>query len=195
MLKFYNLLIKNHKVYKVCTSISFVVLGVSLLPNLNNLQLPLAIVGITGILFFENKSRNTKENIKDSYLNIEDLFKKYLNSQELKEFRELKYSELKEKNISKRDYLLLNKEGIQLILNLIKDECNSEFNVDVIAYKNDMNHIFELLNSGVKDNILTRDDVRNLEKKWKSDLQVLKNQYSKTELEIDLNYLQGLIHK
>lgn len=188
-------MIKNQKVYKVCTSISFVVLGISVIPSFNEFKFPLAIIGVTGILLFENKNRNTKECLKESYSSIEDIFKKYLNTEELQEYRENRLKELEEKTISKRYYLTLNKEEIQLILNLIKNECSSESNIDVIAYKNDVNYIFENLNKCKNLGVLTKDDVRHLEKKWQSDLQVLRNQYIKTELEIDLNYLQGIINK
>lgn len=183
---------KHRRFYKFCTSTSFVILGASLLPSFSNHKFTIAIIGVAGILFFENKNRTTQESIFNRSSCIEESFKKYLNSIELKDFRELKLNDLEKNCTSKRDYLTLIKEELQLILSLIKDECENESKVDVITYKNDVQHIFEILNNGVDRNLITKEDFKSIERKWSSDLQVLCNQYTKTELEIDLKYLQGI---
>lgn len=187
-----NKMKKHHRLYKFCTTCSFVILGTSLIPQLSNERFTLAIVGVAGILFFENKIRNIKDSLNNSNLYLEDNFKKYLNSTELIEFREIRLNDLELNSVTKRDYLILIKEELQLILNLIKAECENESKIDVIIYKNDVEHIFKILNTALEHNLITREDFKTFEKKWSSDVQALCNQYSKTELEIDLKYLQSI---
>ena len=184
-------ILKHHRIYKFCILVSFLVLISSLIPYLSNLKFIVAIIGVVGILYFENKSRILKErlnNINDVYL--ESILKKYLNSSELKEFREDMLNELELNSLQKRDYLIMIKEELRLIYNLVKSECENDLKIDIITYKNDVKHIFEMLSKGVERGILSKDEYKSLEKKWFSDMQILCNQYVKTELEIDLNYLQ-----
>lgn len=187
-----NKMTKKYKSYKIFTYASFVIIGASLIPYLNNQKFPIAIIGFTSILFFENKSRNAKEFLQERKNFFQDDFKKYLNSPELNQFRELKLQNLKDENMTKREYISLVKEELHLIYSLIKDECESESCVDIIAYKNDVENIFKILNSALDFNLINKEDLRYIKKKWTSDIQVLCNQYSRTELEIDLKYLQGL---
>lgn len=183
-------MLKHHRIYKFCTSTSFIILGASLIPSLANDRFTVAIIGVAGILFFENKVRNIKDFLQDEKNHIEEKFKKYLNSVELIEFRQNKLNELELNSITKRDYLILIKEELQLIFNLIKSECENESKIDIITYKNDVEHIFEILNVALENNLINKEDLKSIKKKWSSDIQSLCNQYIKTELEIDLKYLQ-----
>lgn len=183
-------MLKHHRIYKFCVSTSFVILGASLIPSLSNDKFTIAITGVAGILFFENKMRNIKDFLHDDKNCIEENFKKYLNSAELIEFRQNKLNELELNSITKRDYLILIKEELQLIYNLIKSECENESKIDIITYKNDVEHIFETLNFALDNNLINKEDLKAIKKKWSSDIQSLCNQYVKTELEIDLKYLQ-----
>lgn len=185
-----NKMLKHHRAYKFCTSTSFVILIASLIPSLANDRFTIAIVGVTGILFFENKARNIKDFLDDDKKCIEEKFKKYLNSEELSKFRQSKFNELELSSITKRDYLTLVKEELQLIFNLIKSECENESKIDIITYKNDVEHIFEILKIALDNNLINKEDLKSIKKKWSSDIQSLCNQYIKTELEIDLKYLQ-----
>ena len=187
-----NKMMKRHRIYKFCTSISFVILGASLIPSLANDRFTIAIVGVAGILFFENKIRNTKDFLHNDKNSIEENFKKYLNSSELIEYRERRFENLQSDFITKRDYLILVKEELHLIFNLIKSECESESNIDIITYKNDVEHIFEILKKAFDEDLINREDLKTIKKKWSSDIQSLCNQYIKTGLEIDLKYLQCL---
>lgn len=185
-----NKMLKHHRIYKFCTSTSFIILGASLIPSLSNEKFTIAIIGVTGILFFENRTRVTQDFLSDNKSRIEEQFKKCLGSQELIEFRKNKLNELEIKIITKRDYLTLVKEELQLIFSLIKSECENESKIDIITYKNDVEHIFEILRVALDSNLINEEDFKNFRKKWFSDIQSLCNQYIKTELEIDLKYLQ-----
>lgn len=185
-----NKMLKHHCIYKFCTSTSFVILGASLIPSLANNRFTIATIGVAGILFFENKTRNIRDFLQDNKNRIEEKFKKYLNSVELIEFRQKKLNELELNSITKRDYLILIKEELQLIFNLIKSECENESKIDIITYKNDVEHIFEILKVALENNLINKEDLKSIKKKWSSDIQSLCNQYIKTELEIDLKYLQ-----
>lgn len=186
-----NKRLKYSRLYKCCIPASFATLGASLIPQFSDNKFTIAIIGIAGILFFETKVRNIKELLHDSN-DLEDIFKKYLNSTELIEFRKFKLNELECKSLTRRDYLILVKEELQLIFNLIKAECENDSRVDVVTYKNDVKNVFEILSIALDKNLITKEDFKVLEKKWLSDIQVLCNQYNKTELEIDLKYLQRL---
>lgn len=185
-----NKMLKHHRIYKFCTSTSFIILGSSLIPSLSNYRFTIAIIGVAGILFFENKTRTTKDSLYIDKTQIEENFKKCLNSQELVKFRQDKLNDLKSNVITKRDYLTLVKEELQLIFNLIKCECENESKVDIITYKNDVENIFEVLKVALDNNLINEEDFKSFKKKWFSDIQSLCNQYIKTELEIDLKYLQ-----
>lgn len=187
---FTNKMLKHHRIYKFLASISFVVLGISLVPFFHNQRFTIAIIGILGILFFENRIRNIKEFLNNDKNSLEKKFKNYLNSVELTEYREKIYKELEIGSITKRDYLSIIKEELQLIYHLIKDECEVELNIDIITYKNDVEHIFKMLNSCLDSNLINKEDFNQLKKRWVSDIQILCNQYVKTEFEIDLKYLQ-----
>lgn len=187
-----NKSLKYSKAYKVCTSISFVVLGTSLIPSLSDERFMISVAGIAGILFFENKSRNITNYVKEMSDSFEENFKKYLGTEELINFRKKLLGDLKSNSLTKRDYLTILREELQLIFSLIKYECENEFKVDIITYKNSIEDVFNILRVSLDEGFISKEDFKSLERKWHSDMQYICNQYDRTELEVDLKYLQRI---
>lgn len=186
---------KSYKIYNFFKYVSFLILLSSLIPLFSNVRMIIAVIGIIGVLFFEDKIKNAEDYINQINDIVNIKYKDYLNSMEMAEFRIKNLNDLKLNNISKEDYIKLINEELELIYNLIKKESFNESKVSLSLYKNDVEHIFEMVNIASKGNFLTLEDVRKIKKKWNLNIHSLSNLYSKTELEDDLKYLQRIIEK
>ena len=186
---------KYSKIHKFFYSTSVIVMMSSMIPDLYRENVTVAVIGVTGILFFDSKIRKNKDSLNEQYNSFDKYYKKYLNSTELAEFRIKSLNNLKSNNLIKRDYLILIQEELQLIHSLIKQECENDLNIGLLTYKNDIVHIFDILNVGLESGLLNKEDIRAIKKKWNSSIQYLYNQYSNTDMEMDLKYLQSLSHK
>ena len=186
---------KSCKVFKFFKGTSFVVLVSSLVPHLSSMQIPVAIIGITGVLFFDNKIRNVNallENREDIFI---EGYKKQLNSMELADFRIKNLNDLKKDESLKKEYISLVDEELQLIFEIIKDECISDLKVNISTYKNDIEHINEMINIAVSGSFISKEDAKTIKKKWLINMQSLYNIYLKTDIEEDLKYLQVFMTK
>ena len=186
---------KSCKVFKFFKGTSFVVLVSSLVPHLSSIQIPVAIIGITGVLFFDNKIRNVNallENREDIFI---EGYKKQLNSMELADFRIKNLNDLKKDESLKKEYISLVDEELQLIFEIIKDECISDLKVNISTYKNDIEHINEMINIAVSGSFISKEDAKTIKKKWLINMQSLYNTYLKTDIEEDLKYLQVFMTK
>lgn len=186
-------MLKHHHICKIFTSVFFLILISSLVPFFESYRFNIAIVGIIGILFFQNRVKNIKDFLINDKNSIVEKFKNNLNTLELRTYRENKFNQLQSNSINKRTYLSLVKEELQLIQFLIKSECESESNIDIITYKSDIEHIFKTLHLALDSNLINIEDFNYVKKIWVSDIQTLCNQYAKTVVEIDLKYLQCII--
>lgn len=190
-----NKSVKSCKVFKFFKSTSFIILVSSLVPHLSSMQMPVAIIGITGVLFFDSKIKNI------NYLlnNKDDIFiegyKKQLNSMELADFRIKNLNDLNKDASLKKEYINLIDEELQLIFQIIKDECISDLKVNISTYKNDIEHINEMINIAVSESFISKEDAKVIKKKWFTNMQSLHNLYLKTDIEEDLKYLQVYMTK
>ena len=182
--------IKIAKIYKLLKCSSFLILISSLIPQLSDIKTLLSVVGVSGVLFFDDKILKSREllNKKDNLIN--QGYRNQLNSMEIAEFRINNLNDLKLNKISKEDYITLIEEELELIYFLIKDDCYRELKVNLNVYKNDIEHINEIINIALSGNFITKEEVKLINKKWKFNMQSLCNHYSKTDLEDDLKYLQ-----
>ena len=90
---------------------------------------------------------------------------------------------------SKIEYLDIVKEDVLLHFSLVKKDCSEEMSIDVVNYKSSIEKLFVSAYDAANKGYLDVEEVQSIEKKWSSDLQVLCNQYAKTDLEVEIKYL------
>ena len=187
--------LKFYKIHKFFKHISFLILLSSLIPLFSNIQMILAIIGVIGVLFFDEKMTNIKSYLSEIDTIVNSRYKEYLNSMEMAEFRIKNLDDLKMNSISREEYVKMIEEELQLIFLIIKEECFDESKVSLSLYKNDVEHIFEIVNIALEGKFLNVENVKKIKKKWSLNIQSLSNLYLKTELEDDLKYLQRITEK
>lgn len=185
-----NKSVKSCKVFKFFKGASFIVLMSSLVPHLSSMQMPVAIIGISGVLFFDSKIKNINSLLNNRNDIFIEGYKKQLNSMELADFRINNLNNLKEDASLKKEYIDSINEELQLIFEIIKDECVSDLKVNISTYKNDIEHINEMINISVGGSFISKEEAKAIKKKWFINMQSLNNVYLKTDMEEDLKYLQ-----
>ena len=180
---------KKIKTIKVSLGLSYGMLLSSLVVSNSELGFTLIVASLVLILYFKDKINSYKILISQNKESFEDIIKQYIDSNILKDFRKIQLSKLQESKLSKIEYLSIVKEEINLLSSLIKRECNEDNNINIIIYKNSIQNILDLLKDGVNNKLIEKDELEFIRRKWFSDLQVLCNQYSKTDIEVELKYL------
>lgn len=141
------------------------------------------------IFYFQNKVKRCLDMVSQDNESIELSVKPYINSNVLDEFRALQVEKLTHGNISKIEYLDMLKEDVLLHFSLVKKDCAEGTNIDVVNYKSSIEKLFSSAYKVVNDGYLQLEEIEIIYKKWISDLQVLRNQYANTDLEVEIKYL------
>lgn len=184
---------KRIKLAKISLGISYTMLISSLWFSSTEMGFTLIVAGILLILYFKDRMKHYKDLIINNKMMFEEIMKSYIDSNNLVRFRKLQLTKLKEDTITKMEYLNIAKEEIALLLSLIKKECIEDSNVNIVVYKNSIENLFDALGDAVNNNLIDNEEFVSIKRKWSSDLQVLCNQYSKTDIEVELKYLYSKI--
>lgn len=184
---------KRMKLAKVYLALSYAMLISSLWFASTEVGFALIVSGLVLILYFRDRIKHYTDLISNNKLLFEEIMNPYVDSNNLIEFRKLQLSKLKDGAISKMDYLSIVKEEISLLLSLVRKECIEDSSINIVTYKNSIENLFDTLSSAAKSNLIDSHELSSIKRKWTSDLQVLCNQYAKTDTEVELKYLYSKI--
>lgn len=180
---------KRIKLTKVSLGLSYSMLIGSLAFASTEVGFSLIVAGLVLVLYFKDKIRFYLELINQNKQSFEDIIKPYIDSDKMKDFRKNQLSKLKTGSISKVEYLSIIKDEVNLLTSLIKRECIEDANINVVIYKNSIDNLLQTVKEGVESNLIEKEEFDFIKRKWFSDLQVLCNQYNKTDIEVELKYL------
>lgn len=184
---------KRIKMTKASLALSYAMLVSSLAFATTEVGFALIVAGLVLILYFKDKIKHYMELINQDKESLEDMLKTYIDSEMFANFRKKQISKLQDGVISKVEYLNIVKDEISLLTSLIKRECNEDSNINIVIYNNSIENLLQTLSNGVKSNLIDVDELDFIKRKWFSDLQVLCNQYSKTDIEVELKYLYSKV--
>lgn len=180
---------KKIKMSKVALGMSYAMLMSALWFGSTEMGFTIIVAGLVLIFYFQNRIKYYLELRAEKNELFEDIMRNYISSDKTDAFRELQLSKLKKNEVSKREYLEIVKEDMQLLFSLIKKECNEESSIDIVAYKSSIENLFKFIQDAVESNFVENEELVLIQRKWSSDLQALCNQYAKTDLEVELKYL------
>ena len=184
---------KRINLTKVSLGMSYALLISSLCFSGTEIGFALIVAGILLILYFKDRIKHYADLILNNKLSFEETMKSHLNSNNVIKFRKVQLEKLSSGSISKMDYLNIVKEEVALLLSLIKKECIEDDNINVVSYKDSIKNLFDTLNDAVNKKLIDDSEFQSIKRKWSSDLQVLCNQYAKTDIEVELKYLYSKI--
>lgn len=190
---FVKKILRKIKMSKIALGMSYTMLMSALWFGSTEIGFTIIVAGLVLIFYFQNRIKYYLELVSEKKDSFEIIMRNYIDSDKIDTFRKLQLSKLKSNEISKREYLEIVKEDVQLIFSLIKKECNEENNIDVVTYKRNIENLFNIAKDAVKDGCIEKEEVDSIQRKWSSDLQALCNQYAKTDLEVELKYLHSKV--
>ena len=180
---------KKLKLLKAALGASYAMLVSAVYFGSTEIGFTIIVAALVLIFYFQNKIKRCLEIISQDNTSIEVSMRPYVNSTKLYEFRNLQLDNMMNGKISKTEYLDVVKEDVLLHFSLIKKDCSEEINIDVVNYKSSIEKLFASAYDAANKGYLDIEEVHSIEKKWSSDLQVLCNQYAKTDLEVEIKYL------
>lgn len=180
---------KKLKMLKSALAASYAMLASAACFGSTEVGFAMIVASLILIFYFQNRIKRCFEVILQDNSSIEFNMKSYINSQELDDFRDLQLEKVKNGKISKNEYLELIKEDALLHLALIKKDCAEGTSIDVASYKCSIVKLFANAYNAVGYSEIEEEEIQIIEKKWVSDLQVLRNQYANTDLEVEIKYL------
>lgn len=190
---FIRKIMKRMKLTKVYLGLSYAMLISSLWFASTEVGFALIVSGLVLILYFRDRIKHYTDLISNNKVLFEEIMNSYIDSNNLIEFRKLQLSKLKDGAISKMDYLSIVKEEVSLLLSLVRKECIENNSINIVTYKDNIENLFDILGSAEKSNLIDSHEFLSIKRKWASDLQVLCNQYAKTDTEVELKYLYSKI--
>lgn len=187
---------KRHvKVLKFGLGVSYTILSLSLIVGVNQNGLILIVSGLILALYFQSRIKSSISKIEKTENTIDAVFKNNLSNNKINEFREEMLSNLINNSITKSEFLSVIREDLNLNFHLIKRECEDNGVIDIVKYEASVGSLFGLLDKSVNNGFLNENESKTLKKKWSEDIQVLCNQYNKTDLEVELKYLKTKLGK
>lgn len=190
---FIKKILRKIKMSKIALGMSYTMLMSALWFGSTEIGFTIIVAGLVLIFYFQNRIKYYLELVSEKKDSFEIIMRNYIDSDKIDAFRKLQLSKLKSNEISKKEYLEIVKEDVQLIFSLIKKECNEENNIDVVTYKRNIENLFNIAKDAVKGGCIEKEEVDSIQRKWSSDLQALCNQYAKTDLEVELKYLHSKV--
>ena len=177
------------KLLKMALNTSYAMLASAAFIGSSEIGFAVIVAALILIFYFQAKIKRCLEMIEQDNESIELSFRKYVNTSEVDDFRNIQYKKMVDNSISKAEYLHYLREETSLHFSLVKKECIEGVNIDVVNYKSGIEKLFDIAYKSVEEGYLQREEVDSIKRKWICDLQVLCNQYAGTDVEVELKYL------
>ena len=180
---------KKLKLLKSALAASYAMLASAVYFGATEVGFSIIVAALILIFYFQNKIKRCLEIITQDSDDIEMSIRPYINTSELDSFRDKQLRLLTNGDMSKSEYIELVKEDSLIHFSLIKKECSEGKHIDIVNYKSSIENLFVAARDIAEKGYINIEEIENIEKEWISKLQVLCNQYAKTDLEIDIKYL------
>lgn len=188
----FNLIRKNKKKLKLLKSAlgaSYAMLASAVMFGSTEIGFTIIVAALILIFYFQAKIKRCLEIVSQDDESIENTIKNYINTEKLDSLRDVQFEKYRKSEISKSQFLEYIEDDVAIHYALVKKDCSKGVNIDIVSYKSSIEKLFSIMDKCIDENILVTEDTSYIEKRWVCDLQVLCNQYAKTDIEVDLKYL------